>query len=262
MKLESLAFDLVDGVAHVTLNQPERGNPVDLGYCTEMSRVADACQDNPEVRAILIDAAGPYFSVGGDLASLTKERDGVAEWMRNATTPINSAMARFARGNAPVVTAVHGLCCGGGVALAAAADFCLAAESSRFYAAYTGVGLACDLGVSVYLPLRVGVRDAAAFLIRNQMWSAEEAQRRGLVTEVVPDADLGTAAMDLARELAQGPTVAYGEIKKLLLTTLATPIETQLELEAQAMARCARSEDAWHGMTEVAARRKPTFSGH
>jgi 2-(1,2-epoxy-1,2-dihydrophenyl)acetyl-CoA isomerase len=98
--------------------------------------------------------------------------------------------------------------------------------------------------------------------MRNQMWSAEEALRRGLVTEVVPDAELGGAALALARELAQGPTIAYGEIKKLLLTTLNTPIETQLEYEAQAMARCGRTDDAWHAMNEVAARRKPTFVGH
>lgn len=262
MKLESLAFEIVDGVAHVTLNQPERGNPIDMGYCTEWSKVADACQENPEVRAVLIDAAGPYFCVGGDLVSLTKDRAGVSEWMRNATTPINSAMARLARGNAPVITSVHGLCCGGGVALAAAADFCLAADNARFYAAYTGVGLACDLGVSVYLPLRVGVRGATEFLIRNQMWSAEQALAKGLVTEVVPGAELNAAAWSLARELAQGPTIAYGEIKKLMLTALSAPIESQLEFEAQAMARCGRTDDAWHAMNEVAARRKPTFSGH
>lgn len=261
MKLESLAFEVVDGVAHVTLNQPGRGNPIDLGYCTEMGLVADACQNEPGVRAVLIDAVGPYFCVGGDLASLTADRAAVPEWMRNATKGINSAMSRFARGNAPVVTAVHGLCCGGGVALAAAADFCLAAESATFYAAYTGVGLATDLGVSVYLPLRVGVRGATEFLIRNQKWSAAQAHRRGLVTEVVPDADLNRTAWDLANELAQGPTVAYGEIRRLLLTSLYTPIETQLELEAQAMTRVARTEDAWHAMTEVAARRKPTFAG-
>lgn len=261
MKLESLAFEVVDGVAHVTLNAPERGNPIDLAYCTEMGLVADACQNEPGVRVILIDAAGPYFCVGGDLASLTADRDAIPEWMRNATKGINSAMSRFARANAPVVTAVHALCCGGGVALAAGADFCLAAESATFYAAYTGVGLATDLGVSVYLPLRVGVRGAAEFLIRNQKWSAADALARGLVSEVVPDDELSKAAWDLATELAQGPTVAYGEIKRLLLTSLSTPIETQLELEAQAMVRVGRTDDAWNAMTEVAARRKPTFLG-
>lgn len=261
MKLESLAFEVVDGVAHVTLNQPERGNPIDLAYCTEMGLVADACQDEPGVRAILVDAAGPYFCVGGDLASLTADRAGVAEWMRNATKGINSAMSRFARGNAPMVTAVHALCCGGGVGLAAGADFCLAAESATFYAAYTGVGLATDLGVSAYLPLRVGVRGAAEFLIRNQKWTAAEALRRGLVSQVVPDAELSKAAWDLARELAEGPTVAYGEIRRLLLSSPMTSIETQLELEAQAMVRVSRTEDAWNAMTDVAARRKPTFAG-
>src|SRR5262249_45971373 len=151
---------------------------------------------------------GPYFSVGVDLKSIAVDLDGMPEWANNANGQMNLALSRLARGDAPVVVAVHALCVGGGVALAASADFCLAAASSRFYAAYCGSGLVPAGGGTTYLPRRGGVRAAAAFLMRNQTWTAAEALDRGLVSEVVDDADLGAAAMALALELAQGPTVA------------------------------------------------------
>lgn len=261
MELKSTLFDVADGVAHVTLNQPERGNPFDQQFCDELSLIADRCDADAGVRAVLIDAAGPYFSVGVDLKSIATDRAAMPVWVKNSTGAMNSALSRFARGNAPVVVAVHALCVGGGVALAAAADFCLAAQSSAFYAAYTGVGLSCDVGGTVYLPRRVGLRATAEFLMRNQKWAATEALRRGLVNEVVADAELPGAARALAVELAQGPTLAFGEIKNLLLSVSEQPIETQLELESRAMARIVTTEDAWTGVTEVAARRKPVFRG-
>jgi 2-(1,2-epoxy-1,2-dihydrophenyl)acetyl-CoA isomerase len=123
------------------------------------------------------------------------------------------------------------------------------------------VGLSCDVGGTTWLPRRLGVRGAAEFLMRNQKWSADEACRRGLVSEVVDDADLSAAARALALELAQGPTLAYGEIKNLLLSVHELPIEAQLEQESRAMARIVTTEDAWTGITEVANRRKPIFDG-
>jgi 2-(1,2-epoxy-1,2-dihydrophenyl)acetyl-CoA isomerase len=261
MKLESTLFDVADGIGHVTLNQPDRGNPFDQRFCDELSWIAAVCDADPGVRAVLIDAAGPYFSVGLDLKTVIVDRAALPAWVKHSTGAMNTALSRFARGNAPVITAVHALCVGGGTALAAAADFCLAASSASFYAAYTGVGLSCDVGGTAYLPRRLGLRTAAEFLMRNQKWSAAEACRRGLVTEVIDDADLSAAARALALELAQGPTLAYGEIKNLLLSVHELPLEAQLEMESRAMARIVTTEDAWTGITEVAARRKPTFQG-
>jgi 2-(1,2-epoxy-1,2-dihydrophenyl)acetyl-CoA isomerase len=97
--------------------------------------------------------------------------------------------------------------------------------------------------------------------MRNQTWSADEAFAHGLVSEVFEDEDLPRAAHDLAAELAAGPTASFGEIKNLLLSTWEQPIEAQMELEARAMARVCRTEDAWTGVTEVAARRTPIFRG-
>lgn len=258
---EPVALDIADGTARVTLTQPDRGNPFDLDFCTTLSRVATECDENDDVRAVLITAQGRYFTVGADLRTMTRDRAALPRFIKDATVGLHSAISRFARMRAPVVLAAHALVVGGGVALSAAADFCLAARSARFYAAYTGIGLLCDGGGSTFLPRRIGVRRTAEFLMRNQTWTAEQALANGLVTDVVDDDALADAATALAAELATGPTAAFGEIKNLLLSTWEQPIEAQMELEARAMARVCRTDDAWTGVTEVAAHRTPTFRG-
>jgi 2-(1,2-epoxy-1,2-dihydrophenyl)acetyl-CoA isomerase len=257
------AFELTiaDGVGRITLNQPERGNPFDLAFCTEISRVATECDENAAVRAVLIEARGKYFSVGADLKTMVGGQEQLPRFIKDATAGLHTGLSRLARMDAPVVVAVHGLAVGGSVALCAAADFCLAATSARFYAAYLGIGLVPDGGGTTFLPRRVGARRATEFFMRNQTWSAAQALEHGLLTAVVEDAELPAAAWTLAKELAQGPTRAYGELKNLMLSTTEQPIEAQMELEARAMGRVTRSHDGWTAINDVLAKRKPRFEG-
>lgn len=261
MSYESFRLHIDEGIAHVTFDQPERGNPLDLRFSAELSRIATECDETPGVRCVLIDAAGKYFGVGADLKTMNRDPDQLPVFIKNATVGLHSALSRFARMDAPVVVSVHALTVGGFVALCAAADFCVAARSARFYSAYAGIGLVCDGGGSAFIPRRVGTRRAAEFLLRNQTWSAEQALDAGLISHLVDDEALHEASWSLARELAAGPTRAFGEIKNLLLSTWEQPIEAQMELEARAMARATRTEDGWNGVCEMAARRKPRFIG-
>ena len=261
MGYEAFKFRVEEGVAHVTFNQPERGHPIDLSFATELSRIANECGETPGIRSVLIDSCGKYFGVGADLKTMAQDRAGLQLFVKNATTLMHSALSRLTRMDAPVVVAPHALAVGGFVSLCAAADFCIAAESARFYAGYTGIGLVCDAGGSTFLPRRVGSRRAAEFLLLNQTWTAAQAMANGLVSRVVPDAELNAQAWALARQLAQGPTRAFGEIKNLLLSSSEQPIEAQLELEARAMSRITKTEDAWRGITDVASKRTPRFTG-
>jgi 2-(1,2-epoxy-1,2-dihydrophenyl)acetyl-CoA isomerase len=249
------------GIALVTFDQAERGNPMDLTFNMELSRIATECDEDQSVRCVLIEAKGRYFGVGADLKTMARDREQLPIFIKNATVGLHSALSRFARMNAPVVVSVHALAVGGFVAMCAAADFCIAARSARFYAAYTGIGMLPDGGGTTFIPRRVGVRRAAEFFLRNQTWTAEQAHGYGLVSHLADEVSLQDEARALARELAAGPTRAFGEIKNLLLSTSELPIEAQMEQEARAMARVTRTEDAWHGVTEVAARRKPRFTG-
>ena len=261
MKLTSFVFEIKDGVAHITLDQAERGNPFDRQFARELNELATECSVNPVIRSVLIDAKGRYFSVGGDLNALASDRDELARFVSGATSDLHMAISRFARMNAPVVAAVHALAAGGAVALVAGADFALAAPAAKFYSAFSGIGIISDSGGSYYLPRRMGPRRAAQFLMLNETLSAEEAAATGLVNRVVEADALAAEGWALASRLAQGPTLAFGELKNLMIASATESLEGQLENEARAMARITRTDDAWSAMCAVLNKQKPTFAG-
>lgn len=261
MDVRAVQVEIRDAIAHVTLTQPERGNPFDQAFCSQLCDAAIECDETSGVRAVLIRAQGKYFSVGADLKWLGAERDLLPRRLKAATADLHMAISRFARCDAPVVLAAHGLVTGGAVALTAMADFAIAARSARFYAAYNAIGFVSDGAGTYFIPRRVGTRRAAEFLMLNQTWSADEAAERGLVSRVVDDARLEEEAVALATQLANGPTKTYGEMKRLLLSTHDQPLETQLEFEARAISQCARTDDSWNAIQAVLAKRKPAFVG-
>lgn len=257
----AFAFEIKDSVAHITLDQADRGNPFDRRFAEQFNELATECSINPDVRSVLIDAKGRFFSVGGDLNALASDRAELARFVSAATADLHMAISRFARMNAPVVVAVHALAAGGAVALLAGADFVLAAPEAKFYAAFSGIGIVSDSGGSYFLPRRMGARRATQFLMLNETLSAQEAVETGLINRVVPQEALADQAWQLASRLAQGPTLAFGELKNLLITSSTETLEVQLENEARAMARVTRTEDAWNAMKAVLAKQKPTFAG-
>jgi 2-(1,2-epoxy-1,2-dihydrophenyl)acetyl-CoA isomerase len=259
VNLTAFEFEIRDGVGHITMSQPERGNPLDRQFAEDLNKLATECSVNPEVRSVLIDAKGRFFSVGGDLNALASDRRELATFVSAATADLHMAISRFARMNAPVVTAVHALAAGGAVALVAGADFALASSAAKFYAAFAGIGIVSDSGGSYYLPRRMGSRRAAQFLMLNETLTAEEAATAGLINRVFAPEALEAEAWALARQLAQGPTLAFGEIKNLLIGSDTESLEGQLENEARAMARITRTEDAWNAMRAVLGKRKPSF---
>jgi 2-(1,2-epoxy-1,2-dihydrophenyl)acetyl-CoA isomerase len=259
MELTAFAFEVLDGVAHITMNQPERGNPLDERFGAEFDTLATECSVREDVRAVLIDAKGRFFSVGGDLNALTRSREELARFVSSVTSNLHMGISRFARLDAPVVAAVHGLAAGGAVALIAGADFVLASPNAKFYAAFAGIGIISDSGGSYFLPRRMGSRRAAQFYMLNETLVADEAAATGLINRVVEADALEAEAWALARRLAQGPTRAFGEAKNLLLSSPTESLEGQLEKEARAMARVTRSDDAWNAMCAVLAKRKPSF---
>jgi 2-(1,2-epoxy-1,2-dihydrophenyl)acetyl-CoA isomerase len=219
------------------------------------------CDEEADIRAVLISAEGRFFSVGGDLAALGESRAKLRSFVKHAGKDFHAGISRIARMNAPVIVAVQGTAAGGGVSLVAAADFAIAARAAKFHAAYPGIGLTVDGGGSYYLPRRVGSRRATSFYLRNQTWTAEQALEYGLLTDVVDDDQLETTCETLAQELAAGPTRSFGELKDLLLSSWGTPLERQLELELCSMTRTGDTDDAQDAIAAVKAKQKPVFRG-
>jgi 2-(1,2-epoxy-1,2-dihydrophenyl)acetyl-CoA isomerase len=164
--------------------------------------------------------------------------------------------------DAPIVAAVHGVCAGGMSGVIAGSDIVIARADARFVAAYAGIAFSCDAGSSAMYTRRMGPAGARRFLLLNQTLDAAAALEAGLADEVVAADAFSERAESLVATLAAGPTRAFGEMRRLLLSAPITPLETQLELEAQALARCAATADAREGLTAFSQKRAPAFTGN
>jgi len=255
----SLVFD--DGLARLTFINPECGNPIDGVLCAEIAEAASQISENPTVRCVLLTAQGKAFSFGGDVSSFIADLDSLPLNIKRWTTTLHSGIARLQRMNAPIVTAVQGICAGGMSGFVAGCDIVIAAENARFVAAYAGIGFSCDAGSSIMYTRRMGAGRARKFLMLNETLLANDAWAAGLVDEIVPVDALAARAEAVARQIAAGPTAAFGEIRRLFNSVHDQPLETQLELEAQALARIAGSADAREGITAFAGKRAADFKG-
>lgn len=259
-QLDAFETRLEEGVFHLILNRPDQGNTFGEAFCRELERVVNIISEDTATRAVLISSRGKFFSVGGDIGLMSGSRATLPGIVKTLTSPLHMAIARLMQINAPVICAVQGGgAFGGAVALAAACDIVVAGSNARFGAAFTGIGFSCDSGTTVGLAQRLGVARTRRFLLLNETLSTTEALADGLVDKIVPDDSLLQDATALAQKLARGPTLAYGEVKRLLLSTTTRTALAQMEEEAQALARIAKSSDAWEGLSSFIEKRKPEF---
>jgi 2-(1,2-epoxy-1,2-dihydrophenyl)acetyl-CoA isomerase len=206
----------VDGaVARITLNSPEVSNAFDLTAAHALeSAVARAGADDG-VRAILLTGNGPRFCAGGDLASMVVAPNS-PDYVRELALVLDRGLRSLAALSKPVVAAVHGAVAGAGLGVVLSADLVVAARSTKFVFAYTAMGLTPDCGVSVLLPRAIGQQRALQLALAPRPLSAEQAQEWGMIAEVVEDPLVMTRAAALAASLAGGPSMAFGEAKRLL----------------------------------------------
>lgn len=258
----TLTLTIDDGLARLTLNRPDVGNAFNDVFFREFGEaVNELALRRHEVRAVLLASSGRFFSVGGDLAVFTKDLDEAPSAVLDGTHWMHPGLARLARLDAPVVAAVQGTAMGGAVAMVSNCDLVISARSATFGAAYSRLGFSCDLGATFGLASRMGIARARRFLLLAETLDAEQALRAGLVDEVVDDDLLAETAERMAVRLSHGPTRAYGEVRRLVARALGTPFETQLEDEAQGLARAAGTADAREGLTAFLEKRAPVFRG-
>jgi 2-(1,2-epoxy-1,2-dihydrophenyl)acetyl-CoA isomerase len=258
---KSFQCTIDDGLAHIVLDQPDRGNPIDGEFCREFSLCIAEISERADVRSVLISARGRLFSVGGDLMSLVRQGNALPTTIKAWTADLHAAIARMVRMRAPVVAAVHGNVAGGSVSLMAAADLVVIAESARVSSAFSKIGFSPDSGSTTTITRRIGMARARRFFLLAETLDAGTALSLGLVDLVVPDSAVQSEAERMARELAAGPTEAYGAIKRLFSQALDRSLESQLEEEAQTLAAISRTADAREGVAAFVEKRKPVFSG-
>ncbi|MFJ9562874.1 enoyl-CoA hydratase-related protein [Streptomyces fuscichromogenes] len=260
--LKRTEYHVEDGLGILRLNRPEQRNALDQTFADELYEVAQRCAADTGLRALLLLGSGPAFTVGGDITAFARSAPGALPGdLRRMIVPFHDALRILSGLDAPIVAGVHGAAAGGGLGLLHVADIVIAAEGTRFATGFAGIGLSGDGGNSWFLPRLVGMRRAAELYLEQRVLDADEAADWGLVNRVVPRDALDAAATDTARRLAQGPTRAFGEIRRLLRDSWTATLPDQLSAEIDAIARTAASDDATEAVKSFLAKTAPTFQG-
>lgn len=255
-------LELDGAVAHLRLNRPDAANGLDVELLKSLYDALMRCHGDPRVRALLLSGDGPHFCAGGDVKTFASKGEQLPDYLREATSWLQICASALIRLQAPVVTIVHGFAAGGGgFGLVCASDIVIAGESARFLLGATRVGMAPDGGASVTLQRIVGVRRAMEIALLNPTLTAAQALDIGLVTRVVPDDRLHEEGVELATELAKGPTRALAETKRLIWDGVGRSVEDCLPDESRTVSQLSGTEDAREGLAAVIDRRAPEYTG-
>lgn len=256
---DPLLIESESGIARLTLNRPTAGNSIDVPLARALMEASIRCDEDDAIRCVVLTGAGRLFCAGGDIQSFTSAGDSAPALLKELTGYLHVAIARFARMDKPLLTVVNGPAAGAGVGLAVLGDVVLAARSAHFTLAYTNIALSPDGGCTWLLPRLVGMRRAQELLLTNRRVGAEEAERIGLITRALDDAQLAQAGAEQARQLADAATQALGHTRRLLLSSFDASLETHLESEARSIAELGRTAQFREGIAAFAAKRKPSF---
>ncbi|MDP6182431.1 MAG: enoyl-CoA hydratase/isomerase family protein [Gammaproteobacteria bacterium] len=243
MEFKKIDWRLVDGVARITLNDPDNHNTVDARFVRELAEVAILCETEPSVKVVLLAAVGPAFSFGGDLNEFLARRENLQAHIRQMTSHFHSAVLTLNRIPAPVVAAVNGMAAGGGFSLVCMSDLAIASRSAKFNSAYTRSGLTPDGGLTHFLTRMVGPQKAFDILATNPTLSAQEAQALGIIARVVEDQDFEVEVEALLQTLLGIPSDALPRLKGLLKKSFSASLEEQFEHEAKSVSEVAASPE-------------------
>ncbi len=262
MSNEMVLQELEGGLLTITMNRPERKNALNPEMVAGLLEAARRAADDPEVRAVLLKGAGGSFCVGGDVKSMAAGR---------APLPFEVKMANLRRGMEvsrilhqmpkPVVAQLDGAAAGAGLSMALSCDLRIASESCKITTAFAKVGFSGDYGGTYFLTQLLGSARARELYLMSPILTARDAHAIGLVTKVVPDAEIDAAAHELALSLAQGPSIALGYIKRNINNAEHLPLEDCFDGEAIHHTRCSDTEDHKEAAKAFVEKRKPAFKG-
>lgn len=253
--------DLKDGLLTITMNRPERKNAMSPDFTLGLLHAAQRAADDPEVRAVLLKGAGGTFCVGGDvrgMADPNRKAPGLEERIVSLRGRMEASRLLHEMSK-PVVAAVEGAAAGAGLSLALACDLRVAGESAKITTAFAKVGLSGDYGGSYYLTKLLGSAKARELYLLSPILSGKEAHAIGMMTRCVPDADVVKVATELAMQLARGPTITLGYIKRNLNNAEKLSLEACFDGEANGHSRCGETADHKEAATAFVQKRAPVF---
>ncbi|MFI6425308.1 enoyl-CoA hydratase/isomerase family protein [Promicromonospora sp. NPDC050880] len=257
-----VVVDRVDAVATITLDDPAHRNALTVAAKEALrAAVADVAADDA-VRAVVLAGTTRAFCLGQDLgehaAALAGGAEAAFSTVREHYSPVVRDLLTMPK---PVLAAVAGTCVGAGLGLALACDHRVFATGVRLATAFTGIGLTFDTGLSVTLPRAVGDARAKELVLFGRTFTAEEAVAWGIAGEIVEPDEVLPRATALARQLAEGPTTAFAQTKRLLARAPGLSLDDALAAEAAAQTRCGATSDHTGAVASFLTREPPTFTG-
>ena len=265
MNPDAVVLKTADAVATVTLNRPSAMNALDIDLKVRLRDVLQAVAADDDVRCVVLTGSGRAFCVGQDLVEHSQLLESTAATEAEAWStvadhyvPIATTLATMPK---PVVAAVNGVAAGAGAAFALACDFRILADTAGLNLGFAGIGLAVDSGLSWTLPRMVGMAKAKELLLTPGTITAAEALDLGLATQVVGNDILLATADGLAGRLAQGPTVAFGAIRRALAFSAGHGLDESLQFEADLMASTGMTRDHSNAVRSFLGKQPPTFHG-
>ncbi|MEV7193509.1 enoyl-CoA hydratase-related protein [Streptomyces sp. NPDC093510] len=263
---DSVLYEVSDGLATITINRPEAMNAMNTEAKVALREAVRSAAADDAVRAVLLTATGRAFCVGQDLkehiGSLAADREaGTGQTMSTVREHYNPIVRALTGMPKPVVAGVNGVAAGAGLGFALAADYRVVADTAKFNTSFAGVALTADSGVSWTLPRVIGPGRAADLLLFPRNIGAQEAYELGIANRIVPTDDLAAEAAQVARALAEGPTLAYAALKESLAYAAGHTLDEALDKEDELQAKAGASEDHAIAVQAFIAKEKPKYLG-
>jgi len=259
MSYETIVLERKDGVATLTLNRPEKLNALNRKMVEELNGAVVEIAKDRDVRALVVTGAGRGFCSGADVGDMTQAAAPIEN--RYWTQMAHKVILALTDLEKPVIAKVNGVAVGIGCSLALSADIIIASENAKFSLIFSRIGLIPDGGSLFHLPRLVGPAKAKELIFTAKMLDAKEAERIGLINRAVPADELDNEVNMLAKQLAEGPTVALGIAKKIINKGLSMDLSSVLECEAFGQTIAGTTEDAQEGVMSFLEKRRAEFKG-
>jgi 2-(1,2-epoxy-1,2-dihydrophenyl)acetyl-CoA isomerase len=247
-------------IFEIIMNRPDALNAMNMELIDGLGAAVIMAGDS-DARAVIIRGEGRGFCAGGDIrhfAMLVEKGETVPPEMPDR---LHEMVENLTELPIPVIAAIHGPCAGAGMSLMLACDLAVASEESKFNLAYVGIGLSPDGSSSYFLPRHVGSKKAMEIFLTGKNMTAKEVFELGLVNQIVPaDAVLNTARQ-FAAQLAKGPTLSYGKVKRLVHASSHNTLNEQLALETELICESSETEDFRNGIAAFLEKKRPEFHG-